>query len=274
MYRMYALDEVGKVLDYVVTVDTRETRELLRNAGAEPSLLPAVRTSAVPSSDLRFALETMGQMMRANSEALRAVTEAQAGWVKSIASTRGFFRNGSMPTPMPMPEATRVEEDEGDDDAEPVQGKTIFDVLAPLAEHWAPSVKSLMSMLAEGAGAKALVTGATRPGLELRELVDLRYAAEKGTARREAKQTAATKSSLKARVVADPNLMAHFLAIKELHEPEEAEKILALGERISEEQQDWLLAQVSAVNPAEAAAVLRTMLAELSAVKVSMDSVE
>jgi hypothetical protein len=102
VYRVYALDEVGKVLDYVVTVDTRET---LRNAGPEPSLLPAMRASVVPSSDLRFALETMGQ--RANSEALRAVTEAQAGWVKSITSARGFFRNGSMPMPFPMPAARR-----------------------------------------------------------------------------------------------------------------------------------------------------------------------
>jgi hypothetical protein len=112
-----------------------------------------------------------------------------------------------------------------------------------------------------------------RGGGELRELVDLRYAAEKGKARRDATQ-AATKSSLKARVVANPKLMAHFLAIKELLRPDEAEKILALGDRISEEQQEWLLAQVSAVSPAEAVAVLRTMLAELSAVKVSMDSVE
>jgi len=72
VYRVYALDEVGKVLDYVVTVDvTRESREL-RNAVAPDTMLwPALRTTAAgPSTDLRFALEAMAQMMRVNSEAI------------------------------------------------------------------------------------------------------------------------------------------------------------------------------------------------------------
>ena len=281
VYRVYALDEVGKVLDYVATVDvTRDTREL-RNAGAETSFLPALRTAA-PTSDLRFALEAMAQMMRVNSEALRAVIESQADWVKSIGSARGFQRNAA--PLLPLPEPPHNDEDDDEDDDEPAQNKTIYDVLAPLAEHWAPSVKPLMSMLAGGAGAKALASGpaappgdsslASKPRWELRDLVDLNYAAAKAKAKKEATLAASTTNSLQARVMTDPKMMAHFLAINSLLAPDEAAQILALGERISEDQQEWLIAQVSGLNPADAAVLLRTTIAELSEAKAPTESAE
>ncbi|MBA3461474.1 MAG: hypothetical protein H0T46_16050 [Deltaproteobacteria bacterium] len=279
-YRLYALDELGKVLDYVVTVDVgREPREL-RNAAPETTLLPTLRHAATaPSSDLRFALEAMTQMMRVNSEALRAVTESQADWLKSITSSRGFFRNGA--PPVPPPEPARHDEEDGDADDEPTQNKTIYDVLAPFAEHWAPSVKPLMAMLAGGAGAKSLASGAaateagdpslaSKPSWEIRDVVDLNYAAAKAKAKREAKHASASDDapstqSLQVRVMTNPKLMAHFLAIKPLLDPDEAAQIFALGERLNEHQQEWLITQVSASSPAEAAALLRTTLVELRA---------
>ena len=285
VYRVYALDDVGKVLDYVVTVDiTRDTREL-RNGAPDAPILPASRAGhAAPSSDLRFALEAMAQMMRVNSEALRAVTESQADWVKSIASVRGFFRNGAPPLLAPEPPPQNDEHNDEDDD-EPTQNKTIYDVLAPLAEHWAPSVKPLMAMLAGGAAAKALGSGpaappaadsdlSSKPSWELRDLVDLNYAAAKAKAKKEAKHTASATTSLQARVMTDPKLMAHFLAIKSLLDPDEGAQILALGERLNEDQQEWLIAKISASSPAEAAALLRMTLAELSESKASTDSAE
>jgi hypothetical protein len=62
-YRVYALDEVGNVIDHVATVDvTREGREL-RNGGPAVSALPALRASPrEPTSDLRFALEAVTQV--------------------------------------------------------------------------------------------------------------------------------------------------------------------------------------------------------------------
>jgi hypothetical protein len=223
----------------------------------------------------------MTQMMRVNSEALRAVAESQADWVKSIVSTRGFFRNGS-PPPMPL-ETQRYDEEDDEDDDEPAQSKTIYDVLAPLAEHWAPSVKPLMSMLASGAGVKAITSGSvtpkvgevdlsSKPNWEFREFIDLNYAAAKAKAKKEAKHAASTKPSLQARVMADPELMAHFLGIKSLLDPGEAAQILALGERIGEDQQEWLIAKISALSPAEAAALLRTTLAELTDAHASTES--
>jgi len=246
-YRLYALDELGKVLDYVVTVDVgRESREL-RNAAFEAPLLPVLRSAAAaPTSDLRFALEAMAQMMRVNSEALRAVAESQADWVKSIASTRGFYRNAAPP---PLPPEPIEEQEEEDDDGEPLPSKSIYDVLAPLAEHLAPSVKPIVSMLASGATAKALGSGsgettASKPGFELRELVDLKYAAAKGEAKR-----AAAKPSLQARVMADPKLMTHFIAIKSLLGADESAQLLAVAEQFNEHEQFLLLEQISGLTP-------------------------
>ena len=64
--------------------------------------------------------------------------------------------------------------------------------------------------------------------------------------------------------MAEPGLMTHFMAIKTLLDPDDATRILALGERISDEEQEWLIAQVSALSAEDAAALLRTTLAELS----------
>ncbi len=263
VYRVYALDDVGKVLDYVVTIDVaRESREL-RNAAPDLSSLPALRTPTAPTSDLRFALEAMAQMMRVNSEALRAVAESQADWVKSIASTRGFFRNGPPPLLPPEPPRNDDDDDEDEDDDEPTQRKTIYDVLAPLAENLAPSVKPFVSMLA-GAGTKTLSSGddpslAAKPNWELRDLIDLKYAAAKGQAKR-----AAAKPSLQSRVMADPKLMAQFMAIKSLLDPDETARVLALGEQLNDDQQEWLFSQISALEPDQAAVLLRATLAELN----------
>jgi hypothetical protein len=280
VYRVYALDEVGKVLDYIGTVDTTRDSRDLRNAASD-SLSPTLRATQTGStSDLRFALEAMAQMMRVNSEALRAVTESQADWVRSLASVRGFFRNAAPPYHPSQAENG----DEDDQDVETAQNKTIYDVLAPLAEHLAPSAKPLVSMLTGGAGIKAL-NGPTapendgsdlaaKPSWELRDFVDLNYAAAKAKAKKAVRDGGATITapSLQARVMADPKLMGHFVAIKSLLTPEEGAQIVALGERLGEEQQKWLIAQVSALDPVEAAALLRATLAELTEASMSTKS--
>jgi hypothetical protein len=291
VYRVYALDEMGKVLDYVAAVDvTRDTREL-RNAAPDAMLLPALRTAAAPhTSDLRFALEAMAQMMRVNSEALRAVTESQAESLKTIASARGFFRNATPPIAVPNPMRDE-EDDDDDDDDEPPPRKTLYDVLAPLAEHCAPALGPLVSMVAGAAGTKALGSGptvaaapesdlASKPNWELRDFVDLNYAASKKKAKDAAKQAGEgggpkiAKPSLQARVMADPKLMAHFIAIKSLLEPEEALRIVAVGERITEQEQEWLIGQISVLSPERAAALLGATLAELGEAKASTTPTE
>ena len=278
VYRVYALDDVGAVLDYIVTVDvTREPRQPRNGALTEaPLLAPVHATTVTPGSDLRFALEAMAQMMRVNGEAMRAIAESQADWVKSVASARGFFRNAPPPyVPPPTPED---EADEYED--EPPPRKTIYDVLVPIAESLAPSVKPIVSALTSGAGDAPRSSDATdagdsgdidaelaaRPNWEARDLWNLNYAAAKAKAKKAARQASPNpRASLQARVMSDPKLVAHFMAIKTLLQPDEAMKLLALGERMSEREQESLLAEVSARSAEDAAQLLRALLVELDA---------
>ncbi len=277
-YHVYALDAVGEVIVHVTTLDAGLEP---RNA-AEPAitLLPAVRGPG-GASDWRYALETIAQIARTNADAMRAVAESQAEWIKSISSARGFFRNAQQ-LALPAPELKNDEEDDEDElDDEPAQNKTMYDVLAPIAEHWAPAAAPFVAMLAGGAQMKAASGAAaasaevdadlaSRPNWEARDLVDLNYAAAKAKAKKAAKQQAAQAgatngavASLQARVMADPKLLAQFLAIKMRLSVEETTQLLALGERMSEEQQQFLISQISAATPEAAATLLRGMLAEL-----------
>ncbi len=107
-YRVYAITEVGETIDYVTTVIVGE------NAVKEDAPL---RSEARSSSDLRFALETILQMARAQSDSLRAVAEAQADWVKGLATAKALPRNGGWsPPPPPPPPPANDDDDEEDED--------------------------------------------------------------------------------------------------------------------------------------------------------------
>lgn len=84
-YRVYALDEVGNLIDYVATI-----RAGVDTAPPEVAIAGVPRSIGTPpTSDLRFALEALTQMARTYADSLRAVTEAQADWVKTIAMAKG-----------------------------------------------------------------------------------------------------------------------------------------------------------------------------------------
>jgi hypothetical protein len=116
-YRVYAIGADGVVLDYVTTVGVGESAPT--EAEPPPASSGPLRGA---SSDLRFALETILQMSRAQSDSLKAVALAQADWVKGLATARALPRNGyPMPMPPPPPPANRVlddGEDDGEDDDE------------------------------------------------------------------------------------------------------------------------------------------------------------
>ena len=136
-------------------------------------------------------------------------------------------------------------------------------------------------MMASGAGRKPHENGpvapnaslpdlASKPNWELRDFFDLNYAARKAQAKKAAKAASETgearvaTQSLQARVMADPKLVAHFMAIKACLDPQEASAILALGERLTTEEQESLLENVRALSAPQAAAVLRGLLSELN----------
>ena len=112
-YRLYALDEVGAVLDYVADVEVGAKHRNAAPADPEAPVFVAARSQ---SSDLRYALEALTHMARTYADSLRAVTEAQADWVKTIAMAKGLPRNVAMP-----PRVVDHDDDEEEDDEDPVE---------------------------------------------------------------------------------------------------------------------------------------------------------
>ena len=127
-YRVYAITDLGEMIDYVTTVVVGES------GAKEETTSGTVRgESRAPSSDLRFALETILQMARAQSESLRAVAEAQADWVKGLATAKALPRNAA-PAPLPPPVPAANDDDEDDEDDEDGEEEDSGSELAPWME--------------------------------------------------------------------------------------------------------------------------------------------
>jgi hypothetical protein len=273
VYRVYALDALGKQLVHVSTLELTSNARELRNASVEAPLMSALRSNSLPMTDLRFALEAMTAMMRTNSDALRMVAESHVDLAKTIAAVKGLPRNAiAVPTP-----AAEPEDDEDDDDIDEERPKHWVELMMPLATKAAEIVPALVMGKVMQASANDQVAPkqtssgdaslASKPNWELRDLVDFNYAAEKANAKKVAKfnaaPSAAPKPSLQERVMADPKLMAQFYAIQALLTADECKQLLALGQTLGEKDQEWLLSQIGGETPEKATALLRGMLAEL-----------
>jgi hypothetical protein len=110
-YRVYALDELGEVLDFVTTIQASRPR----NANVPDVPLAALRGAhdATPTTDLRFALHALTEIARINGEALRAISDSQADWIKTLAMNKGLPRNVAFPV---LPPPREEPDDESDDD--------------------------------------------------------------------------------------------------------------------------------------------------------------
>ncbi|MCA9674714.1 MAG: hypothetical protein KC464_06725 [Myxococcales bacterium] len=124
-YRVYAINDVGQVIDYVTTIVVGGAGDGTADALLVPNTerAPASVTRPHDGSDLRFALETIREIARVQAEALRAVSDAQADWVKGLANAKALPRNMAyLPPPaVPPPSANgghggRDDDEEDEDD--------------------------------------------------------------------------------------------------------------------------------------------------------------
>ncbi len=111
-YRVYALDELGEVLDFVTTIQASRPRNA--NVPDVPFAALKAANDATPTTDLRFALHALTEIARINGEALRAISDSQADWIKTLAMNKGLPRNVAFPVLPPPPD--EEPDDEGDDD--------------------------------------------------------------------------------------------------------------------------------------------------------------
>jgi hypothetical protein len=245
-YRVYALDDVGNVIDYLTTIELG--REQLRNAAEPEVTLPAARVLPV-SSDLRYALEAVTHMARTNADAMRAVAESQAEWIKSISSARGFFRNAPPQLPPPEP-ADSYDEDDEEDEA---------DVKASWVEQLQPVIGLVVQQLVTSLMQPKSGNGGSK--LELADLLDWRRAGRKHEA-----VAALPESNLDPKSL-QTTLAGKAMAIGALLEPAEQARLMKLAPMLTKLAGDpeisRMLAEVVAMSVEDAAVWVRSHLDEI-----------
>ncbi|HEX5060754.1 MAG TPA: hypothetical protein VFV99_15405, partial [Kofleriaceae bacterium] len=287
VYHVYAIDEFGNMLGRVTKLDaTRDARELRNGFAGDVPTAPTSRTPYGQMTDLRFALEAMAQMMRTNSEALRAVTESQADWVKAIAVAKGMPRNVAFPSE-PAPAESYDYDD--DDEAEEQEGTSVagaatnvYDVVNKAIDKFGDFVPGLLTSNPAASPKKAAPRNAAgkaqasdidwdlvyAPNWEARDAIDLDYAHRKGKAKRAAKaleQEAATtpRLTLHQQLARDPALQQRLMAIKAHITPEEAEVVINAVMASPPEQQDDFLSKVRSLSVEEGAEMCRVVAADV-----------
>jgi len=212
-------------------------------------------------------------------DGIRDLASAQAGWINALASTRGFFRNA--PPALPPPPAPVDDEDQDDEDEDDVvddESPTWIDNIKPLVDTAATSATNAIMDWSMNAGSKlsSLLTpkvaapapesadgGAAAPqrpptqGFELGDLLDWRRSAKKG---KSARHHPVKPVPLQARIMADPQLMAHVMAIKELLTPAEITGLFQLVSTMGESEQQEIVDMLRGYSPEGAAQAIRRVL--------------
>lgn len=164
-YRLDAIDALGNLLDHVTTIvigDGEETED----EGEQRTW----RSSRSAGSDLRFALETITQMARAQANALESVAEAQADWVKGLANARLLPRNAVYAPPvqaqLPAPVDHDNEADEEDeyDDADGSEGTSALASYAAIAQAAHGIVEKIPAAVQHAASAIAAARASMKTG--------------------------------------------------------------------------------------------------------------
>lgn len=294
-YRLDLCDAQGEPLDVTATVALGEPEPANANEPAEDAVaiapvLPAnasevrlVLEANVRATQLAFAhnertLTASLRMADTLRDGIRDLANAQATWINTLASARGFFRNASPLPPLPAPVDDEVDEDDDEevieDEASPPTWignlKPLVDTAATSATNavmdWSMRAGSKLSSLLtpNAAAAPAPVdaeTGAQQgepaQGLEVGDLLDWRRAAKKGKA---ARQQRAQPMSLQARIMADPQLYARVMAIKERLTPAEIAELFKLASASSEREQQSLIDVVNQYSSEQAVRVVRHVL--------------
>lgn len=280
VYHVYAVDEFGNVLGRVTKLDANRDMREPRNGFATDVAMPSASRAAYgPMTDLRFALEAMAQMMRTNSEALRAVTASQADWVKAIAVAKGLPRNVAFPmlAPPPAHEAAGEDEDEDEyDDAPGVEAPTnIYDVVNTAIEKFGGFVPGMV--MGKGTGGASAAASAKKlaarnaapvahaqavnassdidwdlvnaPDWEFRDFVDHTYAYQKGQAKRAAKALEHDG----AHQAADTTSLAAGETLEErlARDPALVSQLMAIQAQLTPDEVQLVTGEVRAASPAE-----------------------
>lgn len=301
-YRLVLVDQRGEPLGPTVQISIGQ----LRNGAAEGEegeeegpALPVMAALPPSTSDTRLVLEAnvrsthlafqhnqrtlelglrMADTLRASVQVL---TEAQAELMKSMASSRGFYRNAApqvIVTPAPAPAAPALpaarDVDESEEDEEEGDEEGDYDEPAPAQNDLVETLKPLVAVAAQQIVTTIMgyTTGGTKSGsgVKLSEVLNWNKASASGKAERAAVLEAGEESDEAAaqeeipsakEMLADPKVQMHLLAIMARLNPEEKEIATGLARELSEDEQARWFFQLKGLGVDDAVAKIRSLIA-------------
>lgn len=298
-YRLVLVDQRGEPLGPTVQISIGHLRNGAdegEEGEEEGPALPVIATLPPSTSDTRLVLEAnvrstqlafqhnqrtleLGlRMADTLRESVQALTEAQAELMKSMASSRGFYRNAApqvivapaQPPPAPALPAARAdeanEEEEEDEDGD-------YDESAPAQNDLVETLKPLVAVAAQQIVTTIMgfTTGGNKSGsgVKLSEVLNWNKASASGKAARaavleageQADETASQEAIPSAKeMLADPKVQAHLFAIMTKLTPEEKEIATGLAKELSESEQARWFSQLKRLSVDDAVAKIRALV--------------
>jgi hypothetical protein len=282
-YRLDVVDAKGEPLGLTIAISIGQLRnadDSPENDNAEPvaisAMLPTsgsetrlVLEANVRATQMAFlhnqkTLELGLRMAESLRDGVRVMAEAQADWIKSMASARGFFRNAP-PLP-PPPAAEPVDDDEGDDDEDE-------DAPPPAAASWVEAITPIVGIVTQHVvqavmshGKKASPAAEAAPDsskFELADLFDWRRAAAKRDAALTPAPSAVDLPSLVATL--PPALVPKLIQVRSLLTSDEQERLMPLIAALEPEYIDALVTRAEKMTAEDLAEYLRAQLAKPAA---------
>lgn len=270
-YRLDIVDAKGDPQEFTVAIELGE----YRNAGApivdEPeaaiqTMLPATASDTrfvleanVRSTQMAFkhnarTLELGFRMAETLRDGVKVLADAQADWLKGLASSKGFFRHAAQPM-LPAPEAPNNdhEEEEVDDD-EPEQPPSLLKQFEPMiAAVVTQVITSLMTGSSSGSG-----------GLKetLKDALDWQKAGAKGKTDREVVDVSPVTPKTMELPPISPIEMAHFIAIQSALDADEAALAREVAAQLSPQELRGWFAELKQLAVPDAVARIRTLVAK------------
>jgi hypothetical protein len=289
-YLLDAVDAKGEPLGLTVPISIGELRNADGDEGEDHDAVAVSPVLPTSGSEMRLVLEanvratqmaflhnqkTLEIALR-TAEALRdgvhVLADAQAEWIKSMASAKGFFRNAH-PLQLPPPPAPTKDEDERDDDGEEEEEEEekeeqaprsaldrVVGQLEPLLPVVVPQLVTMCMKAFQGGDEVS-----KRVKLNLGDYLNWGRIAKKrevAAAEIAAEKAAATTPSPVADLPPiDLTHAAHFVQIQEALAPEEAAQARAIAAQLSPPELRTWFAELSKLSVADAVVKIRAFLA-------------
>ncbi len=273
VYRLDIVDAKGEPLDFTVAIELGQ----YRNAGApieidEPEASAIQPMLPATASDTRFVLEAnvratqmafqhnaktleLGfRMAETLRDGVKVLADAQADWLKGLASSKGFFRSAATPM-LPPPEAPRNDQEEEEVEyVEPEQPPSLLKQFEPMiAAVVTQVITSLMTGSSAGSG-----------GLKetLKDALDWQKAAAKGKTEREVIDVSSVTPTTMELPPISPTEMAHFIAIQSALDAEEAALAREVAAQLSPQELRGWFAELKQLAVPVAVARIRALVAK------------